>query len=65
MVLSSGRYREMATSRLVGLGISGGACYDALIAETVLAAGGTLVTLDGRALRTYIKIGCPAEQLSR
>ncbi|GAB3914243.1 hypothetical protein GCM10027613_07300 [Microlunatus endophyticus] len=55
----------MATSRLVGLGISGGACYDALIAETVLAAGGTLVTLDGRALRTYIKIGCPAEQLSR
>ncbi len=33
--------------------ISGGAIYDALIAETVKRAGGTLLTRDRRAVPTY------------
>ncbi|HMR49855.1 MAG TPA: PIN domain-containing protein [Arachnia sp.] len=55
--------RPLVTARLPVLGISGGAVYDAVIAETVRLAGGTLVTLDRRALSTYERIGCPAELL--
>jgi predicted nucleic acid-binding protein len=43
--------------RLVELGISGGAAYDALIAATARAAGGTLVSCDRRAAQTYERIG--------
>lgn len=49
--------------RLPALAISGGAVYDALIAETVRVAGGELLTLDRRALDTYRRVGCPAELL--
>lgn len=39
--------------RLAGIGICGGAVYDALIAFTAAAAGAELLTLDRRALLTY------------
>lgn len=63
IVLPAEAHRRLVTRQFVELGISGGACYDALIAETTRRAGDTLVTLDRRALATYIKIGCPAELL--
>ncbi|MDQ6658620.1 MAG: PIN domain-containing protein [Actinomycetota bacterium] len=52
--------RLLVVDRLPAVGVSGGATYDALIAETVRAAGATLVTLDRRALATYDRIGCEA-----
>lgn len=60
LTLDATGYRQLVTRRLPAVGLSGGASYDALIAETVRAAGGTLVTLDRRALRTYERIGCDA-----
>lgn len=65
LVLTPAQHRTFVTSQLEELQIAGGACYDALIAETVRSAQGTVVTLDLRALRTYRKIGCPAEILGR
>ncbi|GAA5157281.1 hypothetical protein GCM10023321_35310 [Pseudonocardia eucalypti] len=44
-------------SRLAGLGIAGGATYDALIALTARHAGAELVTLDKRAHDTYRRRG--------
>jgi len=38
-------------------GITGGALYDALVAATARHAGGTLLTRDRRATRTYEAIG--------
>ena len=43
--------------RLVELGISGGAAYDALIAATARAADDILVSCDRRAAQTYERIG--------
>lgn len=43
--------------RLAGLGIAGGATYDALIALTARHAGAELVTLDKRAHDTYRRCG--------
>jgi predicted nucleic acid-binding protein len=43
--------------RLVQLGISGGATYDALVAATARAAGETLVSCDRRAAQTYERVG--------
>jgi predicted nucleic acid-binding protein len=43
--------------RLVELGISGGATYDALVAATARAANHTLVSCDRRAADTYARIG--------
>ncbi len=63
-LLDAHQLHQLATQRLPALGISGGAIYDAAIAETVRLAGGTLVTLDRRALSTYQRIGCPAELLT-
>jgi predicted nucleic acid-binding protein len=40
-----------------GLGVIGGAVYDALIAETARAHGATILTLDRRACITYDRIG--------
>lgn len=65
LVLRPAQHRIFVTSRLNELQVSGGASYDAVIAETVRSAGGTLVTLDHRALRTYLKIGCEARILGR
>lgn len=43
--------------RLVDVGISGGASYDAVIAMIAHSHGCELVTLDGRASSTYERIG--------
>jgi predicted nucleic acid-binding protein len=43
--------------RLVQLGISGGATYDALVAATARAARETLVSCDRRAAQTYERVG--------
>jgi predicted nucleic acid-binding protein len=56
LVLSPGKYRNLIP-RLVELGISGGAAYDALIGLTALAAGAELVSCDTRAADTYARIG--------
>jgi hypothetical protein len=45
------------SGRLARLGISGGAVYDALVAETARVHGLPLLTLDRRALQTYTKVG--------
>ncbi|MGI8416574.1 MAG: hypothetical protein ACR2P2_10325 [Nakamurella sp.] len=63
LTLDAGSYRRLVTHRLPAMGLSGGATYDALIAEMVRAADGTLVTLDRRALAPYDRIGCGAELL--
>lgn len=48
---------EALPARLATLGVSGGAVYDALIAETARVRGATLVSLDTRAVRTYHLVG--------
>jgi predicted nucleic acid-binding protein len=47
-----------------GLGIVGGAAYDALIAALARDAGGTLVTCDRRARLTYERIRVDVEFLA-
>jgi predicted nucleic acid-binding protein len=54
----AGWLREMAAR-----GVTGGAVYDALIAETARAAGATLVTADRRAADTYRAVGVDVEML--
>lgn len=61
--LEASRVAELVTRILPEVGILGGAVYDALIAATVVEHGGTLVTLDRRALSTYMGIGCRVELL--
>jgi predicted nucleic acid-binding protein len=46
---------------VAGLGITGGAAYDALVAETARRAGATLLTRDRRAITVYEKIGVAYE----
>ena len=48
---------------LVGLGISGGATYDALIAITAAHAGATLLSCDLRAVTTYERCGAKVRLL--
>jgi predicted nucleic acid-binding protein len=43
--------------RLEAAGISGGATYDALVAESARVAGLRLTTLDARARPTYVAVG--------
>jgi predicted nucleic acid-binding protein len=50
--------------RLVELGISGGAVYDALVAATASAAGDTLVSCDRRAVQIYERLGADYRLLS-
>lgn len=64
LTLDGRAHRWLLTRALPEAGIAGGAVYDALIAETVRLAGGTLVTLDARARQTYDRIGCPVDYLS-
>lgn len=52
LVLGADEHAKLP-GKLARLGISGGSVYDALIAFTVRAAEGELVTLDRRALDTY------------
>lgn len=50
--------------RFAGLGIEGGAVYDALIAVTAGAADATLLTLDRRALAVYGRTGAEARLIA-
>lgn len=50
--------------RLAGLGISGGASYDGLIALTAHDNNAVLVTLDQRATATYARCGVEFELLT-
>jgi predicted nucleic acid-binding protein len=54
--LDAEQYRALIP-RLVELGISGGATYDALVAATSRAAGATLISCDQRAAQTYQRMG--------
>jgi hypothetical protein len=56
VVLASDDYRALIP-RLVELGISGGAAYDALVAATARTAGDVLVSCDRRAAHTYERVG--------
>ncbi|MFN2569835.1 MAG: PIN domain-containing protein [Candidatus Dormibacteria bacterium] len=56
LVLDEAAHRALI-SRLPERGIVGGATYDALVGSTAVAAGATLVTLDGRAASTYRRCG--------
>ncbi|MGD9997611.1 MAG: PIN domain-containing protein [Ilumatobacteraceae bacterium] len=49
--------------RLEAVGISGGATYDAVIAESARSAGLRLTTLDSRARPTYAAVGVEIEWL--
>jgi predicted nucleic acid-binding protein len=63
VALNGDDYRALIP-RLVELGISGGAAYDALVAATARAAGDTLVSCDRRAVHTYERIGADFRLLS-
>lgn len=56
VALESDRYRALIP-RLVELGITGGAAYDAVVAATAVAAGATLMSCDVRAATTYQRFG--------
>jgi hypothetical protein len=56
LTLDTAAHRQ-ALSRLSALDVDGGATYDGLIALTVAEVGGTLVTCDLRAERTYRRCG--------
>ena len=58
--LSPGALR-LALTRLEELGISGGQTYDGLIAITAASNDAKLVTLDRRALPTYLLVGADVE----
>jgi predicted nucleic acid-binding protein len=56
--------QQALVGRMSAAGISGGAVYDGLIALTVRAHDGTLVSLDARAARTYARCGVRFELLA-
>jgi predicted nucleic acid-binding protein len=49
--------------RLPGLGIAGGAAYDAVIGATAAHVGATLLSFDRRAAGTYEATGCDLKLL--
>lgn len=51
----------MLVGRLVDLGITGGACYDALVALTAASVRATLLTRDLRATPIYERLGVAYE----
>jgi len=61
--LSPQRHQALLES-LTGAGIAGGAAYDALVASTAAASGETLLTLDRRAMRTYVAMGASVRLLT-
>jgi predicted nucleic acid-binding protein len=62
LCLDADAYKALVT-RLAGLGISGGATYDALIATTATSAGARLLSCDVRAAATYQRCGADVELL--
>jgi len=49
--------------KLPGLGITGGAAYDAVIGATAAHVGATLLSFDRRAAETYQRSGCDLKLL--
>lgn len=49
--------RRTAIERFAGLGIAGGAVYDALVGHTADCHGRSLLSCDRRAARTYERLG--------
>jgi len=62
LVLDSAPLKALL-KRLPGLGITGGAAYDAVIGATAARAGATLLSLDRRASGTYQRSGCDLKLL--
>lgn len=60
----SARLTRSIVERCAGLGLVGGAVYDALVGLTAAEAGETLLTRDERAARTYGLVGVPFELVS-
>jgi hypothetical protein len=50
--------------RCADAAVQGGAVYDALVGLTAAEAGATLVTRDGRAARTYRRVGVALDVMS-
>ena len=63
LVLDSGPLKALMRS-LPGLGITGGASYDAVIGATAAQAGATLLSFDRRAAGTYQRSGCNLKLLA-
>ncbi len=63
LVLDSRPLKAVLRS-LPGLGITGGASYDAVIGATAAQAGATLLSLDQRAAATYQRSGCNLKLLA-
>jgi predicted nucleic acid-binding protein len=62
-LLLDGPSSKSLVGRLVELGITGGAAYDALIATTAAKAGARLVSCDTRAAATYQRCGAEVHLL--
>lgn len=62
LALPEEAYRDLV-STLPGMGILGGAVYDALVAASSMAAGAKLLSLDRRAASIYRSIGAEFELL--
>ena len=60
--LESGARAELV-ARLAAAGVYGGASYDGLVALEAQARGRTLLTLDGRAQQTYLRLAVPFQPL--
>ena len=64
LVLDSGQLKTIL-KRLPGLGVTGGAAYDAVIGATAAHAGATLLSFDRRAADVYQRTGCNLHLLSQ
>lgn len=62
LVLDSAPLKALL-KKLPGLGISGGAAYDAVVGATAAHAGATLLSFDRRAAGTYQRSGCDVKLL--
>ena len=54
------RNQRSAVDQLGSAGIVGGAVYDGLVALTAAVAGASLLSLDERAMPTYLRVGAEA-----
>ena len=62
LVLDSASLKALL-KKLPGLGITGGAAYDAVIGATAAHVGATLLSFDRRAAGTYQRSGCDVKLL--
>jgi predicted nucleic acid-binding protein len=63
LALGPGQLKALLRS-LPGLGISGGAAYDAVIGATAAQSGAALLSLDRRAAIVYRRTGCDLKLLA-